>query len=131
MDFEQFKLIINLLQDAGNLVLRVEEPTIRMAIDAARKGEAEVAALRAELAELQAMYEQQGFTIKRQQDELARREEQLSGAMDKINLYERYAMRAIRDLEPYQQANPKLQSLWQRAKNLSTDAARKGEGEVC
>jgi hypothetical protein len=49
MDFEQFKLIINLLQDAGNLVLRVEEPTIRMAIDAARKGEAEVAALRAEL----------------------------------------------------------------------------------
>lgn len=41
MDFEQFKLIINLLQDAGNLVLRVEEPTIRMAIDAARKGEGE------------------------------------------------------------------------------------------
>lgn len=31
MDFEQFKLIINLLQDAGNLVLRVEE--------LARKGE--------------------------------------------------------------------------------------------
>ena len=90
-----------------------------------------VATVNAELAEVQAMYEQQGFTIKRQQDELARREEQLSGAMDKINLYERYAMRAIRDLEPYQQANPKLQSLWQRAKNLSTDAARKGEGEVC
>lgn len=33
MDFEQFKLIINLLQDAGNLVLRVEE--------LARKGEGE------------------------------------------------------------------------------------------
>lgn len=33
MDFEQFKLIINLLQDAGNLVLRVEE--------LARKGEEE------------------------------------------------------------------------------------------
>lgn len=31
MDFEQFKLIINLLQDADNLVLRVEE--------LARKGE--------------------------------------------------------------------------------------------
>lgn len=55
-----------------------------------------------------------------------RRATQLSGAMDKVNLYERFAMRVIRDLEPFAQANPKMQSLWQRAKNLAAKGSARG-----